>query len=71
MINFLLDVCGGALVSPRLVLSAFHCPQTDTGAVCKNGSAILGGHNIDIWSQEKYYTIKIVDVLFPNETRGE
>ena len=59
-------------MSPRLVLSAFHCADiAETGDVCKTGTAILGAHDIDFWQQHKYYTIKVVDVLFPNEPGSE
>ena len=68
---FFLDLCGGALVSPQLVLSAFHCADLETGDVCKTGTAFLGAHEYNYWRRHKYYAIKVVDVLFPNEPGGE
>jgi len=42
--------CGGALVSPKVVLSAYHC-QYHKGKLWKNGTAILGAHMNPGWSQ--------------------
>ena len=61
---FFLGLCGGALVSPRVILSAFHC--ADVGyKICKNGTAVLGAHEYNYWKRHKYYSVKVVDVLYP------
>merc|ERR1712215_137941 len=56
-------MCGGALVSPRVVLSAFHC-QYDEGKLWKNGTAILGAHR-NPWSSQSNIRIPYNDVRHP------
>merc|ERR1712215_256037 len=57
--------CGGALVSPKVVLSAFHC-QYDKyeGKLFKNGIAILGAHK-NPWSHQNHIEIPYNDVRHP------
>jgi len=63
--------CVGALISPRLVLSAFHCAtanNNDTEA-CDHSDekrvAVLGQHLFDRERIDSYYTIPIIEVRYP------
>jgi len=58
-------LCGGALVSPRVVLSAFHCQyDEDEGKLFKNGTAILGAHKNPRYDQN-HIKIPYNDVRYP------
>jgi len=70
-------VCGGTLISPRLVASAYHCsyypgPGGDSSKPCDYSDnkrlAVLGQHEIDrfLISRGVYYTIPIIAAKYPN-----
>ena len=71
--------CGGALISPSLVLSSYHCtwkedtPPYDGSTPCDHSDgkrlAVLGNHqvfdNYLFWVNHDYYVIPIIDVKYP------
>merc|ERR1712215_54804 len=70
-------VCGGTLISPRLVASAYHCsyypgPGGDSSKPCDHSDnkrlAVLGQHEINraLVSRGVYYTIPIIAAKYPN-----
>ena len=75
--SYLVGPCAGTLVSPRVILSAFHCVQlwrTTKKDIRSCGVAVLGRHEIDLDVQvtypdpvklRKYKTIPITKVLAP------
>jgi len=71
------DKCGGTLISPRLVASAYHCsyyhgPGGDKSKPCDHSDnkrlAVLGHHkiNLDLVDIGDYYTIPIIEAKYPN-----
>ena len=75
--SYLVGPCAGTLVSPRVILSAFHCVQlwrSTKKDIRSCGVAVLGRHEIDLDVQvsypdpeklRKYKTIPITKVLAP------
>merc|ERR1712215_15907 len=65
------SMCGGALVSPKVVLSAFHCVYK-RNKVWTTGTAILGAHE-NPWhsSHNDHLRIPFSDVRFPENPRKE
>ena len=65
-------MCAGTLVSPRVILSAYHCavhPDSVTTLACDHSDgkrvAVLGRHKIILKNLTNYDTVPIIKVLFP------
>jgi len=64
--------CGGALISPKLILSAYHCTTSSPydKKPCDHSDekrvAVLGLHEFIYYHElNNYYTIPIIDVKYP------
>ena len=64
--------CAGSLVSPRVVLSAYHCAvpiRSRSRRPCDHSDgerlAVLGLHEYRPWRLEDYKTIPIIKALYP------
>ena len=70
--SYLVGPCAGTLVSPRVILSAFHCtvlPRTNLSPKsCGKRLAILGRHEIHMDSLSSYTTIPVIKVFAPPNT---
>merc|ERR1740137_235020 len=66
------NLCGGSLISPRLILFAFHCTvsKDDKSKPCDHTDekrvAVLGLHKFKIEDFNTYYTIPIIEVKYPD-----
>ena len=66
--------CLGALISPKIVLSSFHCTiakgeKTTCDHSDEKRLAVLGLHFYSLDDLQEYYTIPVVDVRHPNKAR--
>ena len=72
-----IDVCGGSLVSQKVVLTAYHCVDTVVegerrlrkfnSIPIENSVVVLGAHYIDMNKLDSYYTIKIKEAMAPTQ----
>ena len=56
------------MVSPRLILSSYHCTFQMHPTHCDSGNkrlAVLGRHEFNKWDIKSYYTIPITGVRYP------
>ena len=65
-------MCGGSLISARLIASSYHCAirKTSPDKHCDHSDrkriAIIGAHEIDLRKATRHYTIPIIQVFYPD-----